>query len=58
VLRLEPQLVLEKDNRTELRGIVLNIEPILFALDNGVTSANTDVVNSHLTFVASAQFEF
>jgi len=54
MMSLESQLVFKQDDCTKLGCIVLNVEPILFTLDNCVTSAHTDVVNSHLTFMTSS----
>ena len=57
MLGLESQLVLEKNDGSKLRSIVFDVEAVRLTLDDGVTSGNTDVVNSHLTLVASSQFE-
>ena len=55
--RLKPQLVLEEDDGSELGSVVLDVETILLTLDDGVTPTNRDVVDSHLTLVASSKFE-
>lgn len=52
------QLVLEKYNCSKFTSVVLDIEPILFAFYDCMTSANTYIVNSNLTFVTTSQFEF
>jgi hypothetical protein len=58
VRRLKPQLVLEEDDGSELGSIVLNVETVLLTLDDGVTPTDRDVIDSHLTLVASSKFEF
>ena len=57
VLGLESQLLLEQNDGAELGGVVLDVEPVMLALDDGVTPTHTDVVDSHLAFVASSEFE-
>ena len=54
VLRLQPQFLLQKDDRSELRSIVLNVETIMLALDYSVTAANTNVIDTHLAFMSSS----
>jgi len=54
---LESELVLQKNDGSELRSIVLDVESVWFALDDGVTSAHTDVIDSHLTLVTSTELE-
>lgn len=58
MLGLESQLLFQQDDRSELRGVVFNIETILLALNDRVTSTHTDVVDAYLTLVATSQFEF
>lgn len=58
MLRLEPQLILEEDYRAEFRCIVLNIEAVLLTFDDSMTSADTNVVYSYLTLVATPQLKF
>ena len=53
VLRLQPQLLFQQDDRAELRSVVLNIEAVMLAFDVGVTATNTDVVDTHLTLVST-----
>ena len=57
VLRLQTQLLLQQDDRAELRRVVLDVEAVLLALDDGVTPTDGDVVDTHLTLVATAEFE-
>ena len=40
VMRLEPQPALEQDDRTKLGGVVLDVEAILLALDDGMAPAH------------------
>lgn len=57
VLSLQPKLLLQENNCTELGRVVLDVETILLAFDDSVTSTDTDIINSHLTLVASSEFE-
>ena len=57
MVSLQSQLVLEQNDGSELRGIVLDVEPVLLALDDRVASTDTDVVDTHLGFVATTKFE-
>lgn len=54
---LESELVLEEDDGSKFRGIVLNVESVRLALDDCMASTNTDIVDSHLRLVASSKFE-
>lgn len=54
---LESELVLEENDGSEFRGIVLNVESVRLALDDGMASTNTDIVDSHLRLVTSSKFE-
>ena len=47
-MSLESQLVLEQNDGAELGGIVFNVETILLAFNDGVTSTYTDIVDTHL----------
>jgi hypothetical protein len=38
VKSLQPHLLFEQNDGTELRGVVLNVEAIFFALDDGMAS--------------------
>ena len=51
---LESQLVLQENDCSKLGGVVFDVETVLLTLDDCVTSANTDVVDSNLTFVTSS----
>ena len=57
MMSLKSQLVLQQDDRAELRGVVFDVETILFALDDCVASTDTDIVDTHLTFMTSTKFE-
>ena len=57
VLRLQSQFFLEEDDRAELGGVVLDVEAVLLALDDGVAATDTDVVDTHLTLMAAPQLE-
>lgn len=57
MLRLQPQLLFQQDDRAELRSVVLNVEAVMLAFDDSVTATNTDVVDSHLTLVSATQLE-
>jgi len=57
VVGLESQLVLEQNDSAKLGGVVFNIEAVGLTLNNGVAPTHTDVVNSHLTFVAATKLE-
>jgi hypothetical protein len=54
---LESELVLQQDDRAKLTRIVFDVEAVWFALDDSVASTYTNVVDSDLRFVTSAQFE-
>ena len=54
VLCLEPQLLFQQDDGSKLGGVVLDIEAILLALYDGVTSTHADVVDTHLTLMATS----
>ena len=57
MLGLEAQLVFEQNNSTELACIILNIEAILLALDDGMTSRNGNVIDAHLRLMPSSELE-
>jgi hypothetical protein len=57
VILLQSQLVLEQDDGSELRLVVLNIEAISFALDDSVTPRNTNVIDSHFTLMPSSKLK-
>jgi hypothetical protein len=57
VLRLQPQLLLQQDDCSELGSIVLNVEAVMLALDDSVTATHTDVIDTHLALVSAAQLE-
>lgn len=40
MLGLQAKLVLEQNDGSEFRGVVLDIEAVLFALDDGVAATN------------------
>jgi hypothetical protein len=42
------KFVFQQNDRTKLRSIIFNIEAIRLALDDGMTSAYTNIVDSHL----------
>ena len=54
---LQPQLVLEENYGAELGGVVFDVESVRLALDDGMTSAHTDVVDSNLTLMTSTKLE-
>ena len=57
MLSLEPELVLKENDGTKLTGIVLYVEAILLALDDGMAPAHTDVIDPHLRLVAPTKLE-
>lgn len=57
MVSLQSQLVLEENDGSELRGVVLDVEPVLLALDDCVASTDTDIVDTHLGFVATTKFK-
>lgn len=57
MLCLQPKLVLKKNDGSELGSIVLNVEPILLALNDSMATTNTDVVDSHLALMTSSKLE-
>jgi hypothetical protein len=57
MMSLESQLILEQNDGAELGGIVFNVETILLAFNDGVTSTYTDIVDTHLWFMTSTKFE-
>lgn len=57
MLGLESQLVFQKDDRAELGGVIFYVEAVLLTLDDSMAPADTDVVDTHLTLVASSQLE-
>ena len=57
VLGLESELLLEKDDCSKLGGVIFYIEAILFALDDCVTPTDADVIDPHLTLMASSELE-
>lgn len=57
VLGLQPKLLLQQDDGAELGSIVLNVKTIMFALDDSVTAANTNIVNSYLTLMTTSKLE-
>ena len=57
MVSLQSQLVLKEHDGSELRGVVLDVEAILLALDDGVEARHTDVVDSDLRLVASSELE-
>ena len=58
MLCLQPEFIFKKNNGSKLRGVVLNVEAVLLALDDGMASTHTDIIDSHLTLVATAELEF
>lgn len=58
VVGLQSQLVLEQDDGAELGGVVLNVEAVALALNDGVAATHTDVVDAHLAFMTATQLEF
>jgi len=57
MLGFQSELLLQQDDGPELRGVVLDVEPILLALDDSVAPAHTDVIDAHLTLMTTAQLE-
>ena len=49
--------LLDQNERTELALVILKQELSSFELDFGVASGHTNVVNSEVALVATAQFE-
>lgn len=58
MLGFESKLVLEQNNGSKFGGVIFNIEAILLALYNCMTSTHTDIIDSHLAFMASSKLEF
>lgn len=50
----QSEFVLEQDNGSKFRSIIFDVEAILLALDDCMASANTNVIDSYLTLMASA----
>ena len=57
MLGLQPKLLLQQDDGAELGSIVLDVKAIMFALDDSVTAANTNIVNSYLTLMTTSKLE-
>lgn len=57
MMSFKSQLVLKQNDCSELGSIIFNIEAILFALDDCMTSTNTDIIDSYLTFMTSSKLE-
>ena len=57
MLGLQPELLLQQDDGAELGSIVLDVKTIMFALNDCVTAANTDIVNTYLTLMTSSKLE-
>ena len=53
-MSFQPQLIFEQNNGTEFGRVIFNVETILLAFDDGMASADTDIVDSHLTLVTSS----
>lgn len=57
MVSLQTKLVLQKDDGPELGRVIFDVEPVLLALDDCVASAHANVVDTHLRFVTSPEFE-
>jgi len=58
VVGLQSELIFQKDDGTELRGVVFNIETILLALDDSVASTDTNIIDSNLGLMTTSKFKF
>jgi hypothetical protein len=58
VVGLQSELIFQKDDGTELRGVVFNIETILLALDDSVASTDTNIIDSNLGLMSTSKFKF
>jgi len=57
MLSLESQLLFQQDDSTELGRVVFDVETILLALYDSVTSTNANVVDTNLTFMSTPELE-
>ena len=48
----QAKCVLEKQDRSEFRQVVFNVETVFLTLDDGVTTRDRDVVDANFTLVA------
>ena len=55
---LQSELIFQKDDGTELRGVVFNIETILLAFDDSVASTDTNIIDSNLGLMTTSKFKF
>jgi len=58
VVGLQSELIFQKDDGTELRGVVFNIETILLAFDDSVASTDTNIIDSNLGLMTTSKFKF
>lgn len=54
MVSLKSQLVFKHYDGSEFGSVILNVESVLLALDYSMASADTDVIDSNLTFMASS----
>ena len=54
----QSELIFQKDDGTELRGVVFDIETILLALDDSVASTDTNIIDSNLGLMTTSKFKF
>jgi hypothetical protein len=54
VMSFESKLIFEKNDSSELGGVILDIETIRFTLNDSMASTNTDIVDSYLTLMTSS----
>ena len=57
MVSLQSELVLEQNDGAKLGGVVLDVEAVLLALDDCVASTHGNIVDPHLTLVASTELE-
>lgn len=57
MMSLQSQLVLEQDDGSKFRCIILNVEAIWFTLYDSVTSRNGNVVYPDLRLMTSSKLE-
>lgn len=57
MVSLQSELFLEQNDGAKLGGVVLDVEAVLLALDDCVAPTHGNIVDPHLTLVASTELE-
>jgi len=50
----ESQFLFEQNNSSKFAKVVLDVESVFLALDDGMAAGDRDVIDSHFTFMTSA----